>query len=290
MMSGTPKYGKTFFSALGRYTILYALLLGIGFVFFLPFLYLLSSSLHDIRGIFAVPFRWIPDPVRWQNFVEAVTVLPFHKFLLNTCLITVCNIFGTLFSSSLVAYGFSRLRFKGRDTLFLVCVSTMMLPGQVTMIPLYVLYSHLGWIDTFFPLIVPSFFGSPFFIFLLRQFFMTIPSELDEAAVLDGASHFRIYWNLILPLSKPALATVVIFTFIGSWNDFMGPLIYLNSPENATLTLGLSLLKNRLVTSGAMQWNLLMAASVLMLVPNVVIFFLAQKQFIKGILLTGLKG
>lgn len=165
----------------------------------------------------------------------------------------------------------------------------MMLPGQVTMIPLYVPFSKLGWVDTFLPLIVPSFFGSPFFIFLLRQFFLTIPYELDEAAVLDGASRFRIFWNVILPLSKPALATVVIFTFIGSWNDFMGPLIYLNSPEHATLTLALSLLKNRLAYSGAIQWNLLMAVSVLVLIPNVIIFFLAQKQFIRGITLTGMR-
>lgn len=289
MMTAMPTFRKTFVSALGRYTTLYVLLFGLGFVFVLPFLYLLSSSLQDIRGIFAVPFRWIPDPARWQNYLEAVTTLPFHRYLLNTCIITASNIVGILLSSALVAYGFARLKFKGRDTLFLVCISTMMLPGQVTMIPLYVLFSKLGWVDTFLPLIVPSFFGSPFFIFLLRQFFLTIPYELDEAAVLDGASRFRIFWNVILPLSKPALATVVIFTFIGSWNDFMGPLIYLNSPEHATLTLALSLLKNRLAYSGAIQWNLLMAVSVLVLIPNVIIFFLAQKQFIRGITLTGMR-
>jgi ABC-type glycerol-3-phosphate transport system permease component len=289
-MSTQLPYSKTFLSALGGYSVLYALLFGLGFVFVLPFLYLISSSLHDIRGIFEVPFRWIPDPVQWNNYVDAFSTLPFHKFLLNTCIITFSVIIGTLFSSSLAAYAFSRLKFKGRDTLFLVCISTMMLPGQVTMIPIYVLFSKLGWIDTFLPLIVPSFFGAPFFIFLLRQFFLTIPYELDEAALLDGASRFRIFWNIILPLSKPALATVIIFTFIGTWNDFMGPLIYLNSTDNVTLTLGLSLLKNRVISSGIVQWHLLMAASIVVLLPNIVIFFLAQKQFIRGITLTGMRG
>ena len=196
----------------------------------------------------------------------------------------------TFFSCSLVAYGFSRLNFRGRNTLFSLCLATMMLPAQVTMIPLYILYSKIGWIDTFWPLIVPAFFGSPFYIFLLRQFFLTIPRELDEAALIDGASRLRIYWSIILPLSRPAMATVMIFTFIGTWNDFVNPLIYINSTENATLTLGLNLLKSQIVGTGMTEWNTLMAGSLLVMIPNIVIFFLAQSQFIKGISVGAMKG
>ncbi len=174
--------------------------------------------------------------------------------------------------------------------MFALCLSTMMLPGQVTMIPLYMLFVSLGWIDTYLPLIVPAFFGSPFYIFLLRQFFLTIPREYDEAAMLDGAGRLRIYWSIILPLARPALATVALFTFVGTWNDFFGPLIYLNSPEMATLTLGLNMLKSQVVGTGATQWHLLMAGAVLVMLPNVVIFFLAQKHFVKGIAVGGLRG
>lgn len=159
----------------------------------------------------------------------------------------------------------------------------MMLPGQVTMIPLYMMFAKIGWVDTYLPLIVPSLFGSPFYIFLLRQFFLTIPKELDEAALIDGASKFRIYWNIILPQAKPALTTVLIFTFIGTWNDFFGPLIYINSPELATFTLGLNMMKSQILGSGTVEWNVLMAASLIVMLPNVIIFFFAQKQFVKGI-------
>jgi multiple sugar transport system permease protein len=283
-------FSKTLVRTFGRYSLLYGLLFGLGFVFIVPFLWLLSCSLQDAKSIFAVPFHWIPDPARWHNYIEALTTLPFHRYLFNTLIIVIGTITGTLISSSLAAYAFSRLRFKGRDALFLVCIGTMMLPGQVTMIPIYVLFSKLGWVDTFLPLIVPSFFGAPFIIFLLRQFFLTIPSELDEAALLDGAGRLRTFWHIILPLSKPALATAVIFTFMGSWNDFLGPLIYLNSPEKATLTLGLSLMKNQMLYSGVVEWHLLMAASVVVLIPNVIVFFVAQKQFVRGITLTGMRG
>jgi multiple sugar transport system permease protein len=195
----------------------------------------------------------------------------------------------TFFSCSLVAYGFARLQFRGRDFLFALCIATMMLPGQVTMIPLYMLYARIGWIDTYLPLIVPSLFGSPFYIFLLRQFFLGIPRELDEAATLDGAVRLRIYWSIILPLARPALATVMVLTFVGTWNDFFGPLIYINSPQNATLTLGLHLMKSQILGSGTIEWNTLMAASLLVMLPNVLLFFFAQKHFIKGITLGGQK-
>ncbi|MDH3252076.1 MAG: carbohydrate ABC transporter permease, partial [Ignavibacteria bacterium] len=208
----------------------------------------------------------------------------------NTMIITSVVMVATLFSCSITAYGFSRLRFRGRDKLFAICLATMMLPGQVTMIPLYLIFAHLGWVDTFLPLIVPSFFGSPFYIFLLRQFFLTIPREYDEAALLDGAGRFRIYWSITLPLARPALATVALFTFIGTWNDFFNPLIYINTPDKATLTLGLNMLKSQIIGTGTTQWHLLMAGALLVMLPNVIIFFLAQKHFVKGISVGGLRG
>jgi len=228
--------------------------------------------------------------LHWENYREAMIILPFARYLGNTLFITTIVLLATLFTSSLVAFGFSRLRFYGRNTLFSLCLATMLLPGQVTMIPLYILFARLGWVDTLLPLIVPAFFGSPFYIFLLRQFFLTIPIEYDEAARMDGAGPWRIYWNIILPQAKPALATVAVFCFVGVWNDFFNPLIYINSFEKATLTLGLNFLKTQIIGSGVTQWHLLMAASVLVLIPNVVIFFLSQRQFIKGVNVGGLRG
>jgi multiple sugar transport system permease protein len=273
-----------------RYVSTYAALLLLGGLFLIPFLWMLSVSLQDAQGMFAQPFHWIPDRPRWENYAGALSALPFGRYLFNTTVITASVLGLTLISCSLVAYGFSRLRFPGRDILFAVCISTMMLPGQVTMIPLYMAYARLGWVDTYLPLVVPSLFGSPFYIFLLRQFFLTIPREYDEAALLDGAGRLRIYWSIVLPLARPAIATVALFCFIGTWNDFFGPLIYLNSPEKATLTLGLNMLKSQVMGSGAVQWQILMAASVLVMLPNIFVFFLAQKQFIRGIQIGGLRG
>ncbi|MCB0717458.1 MAG: carbohydrate ABC transporter permease [Bacteroidetes bacterium] len=282
--------GLSRLKAIGRFVGWYGVLIALGIVFAIPFLWMFSVSLHDLAGVFADPFRWVPEELRWSNYVDAVSLLPFGRYLTNTVVITVCVLIGTVLSSSLVAYGFSRLRFRGRDKLFALCIATMMLPGQVTMIPLYIGFSKLGWVDTFLPLIVPAFFGSPFYIFLLRQFFLTIPREYDEAARLDGAGKLRIYWSIILPLSRPALATVALFAFLGTWNDFFNPLIYLNSPENATLTLGLNMMKSQVMGTGVTQWHLLMAASLLVMIPNIVLFFVAQKHFMKGIQVGGLKG
>lgn len=266
-----------------RIGVVYAALLALGALFAVPVLWMLSSSLHTLPDVFAQPYRWLPDPPQWQNYVRAVTILPVPLFLWNTIVITAPVMVATALSSALVAYGFARFRFPGRDLLFSLCLATMMLPGQVTMIPLYILFARLGWVDTYLPLIVPALFGSPFYIFLLRQFFLTIPKDSEEAALIDGASRLRIWWSIILPQARPALATVLIFTFIGTWNDFFGPLLYLNSPEKATLTLGLNLMKTQVLGSGVVEWNVLMAASLLVLLPNVVLFFLAQKHFIKGI-------
>jgi multiple sugar transport system permease protein len=273
-----------------RTGVLYVVLSGISALFMLPLAWMVSVSLQDAGGVFAQPYQWIPAVPQWENYREAVTLFPFGRYLFNTTVITVSVVVLTVLSSSIVAYGFSRMRFRGRDTLFAICLATMMLPGQVTMIPLYAAFARLGWIDTWYPLIVPALFGSPFYIFLFRQFFLTIPREYDEAALLDGAGRFRIYWSIILPLARPALATVALFCFIGSWNDFFNPLIYINSPANATLTLGLHMLKTQIVGTGSVQWHILMAASLLVMVPNVIVFFLAQKHFIKGLQMGGLRG
>lgn len=256
-------------------------------VFMIPFLWMLSTALKDMGEVYYWPPTWIPNPIVWRNFADAVTAIPFVRFLRNSVLITALNIVGTLVTSSLVAFGFSRLTFKGRDILFFMVLATMMLPYQVTMIPVFIIYKYLGWIDTFLPLIVPAFLGGqPFYIFLLRQFFLTIPKELDEAARIDGCSSFRIYWRILLPLVKPALASVAIFAFMAHWNDFLGPLVYLNSMENFTLAVGLSFFKGQFGT----QWNLLMAASTLVMLPCLIIFFAAQRVFIQGVVMSGLKG
>ena len=289
MKAASPSW-ETILAVTVRTGFLYVVLSLLGAAFMLPLLWMLSVSLQDAAGVFAQPFQWIPPAPRWENYADAVTLFPFGRYLFNTSVITVSVVALTVLSSSLVAYGFSRLRFRGRDALFAVCLSTMMLPGQVTMIPLYAAYAWLGWIDTWYPLIVPAVFGSPFYIFLFRQFFMTIPREYDEAALLDGAGRFRIYWSILLPLARPAVATVALFCFIGAWNDFFNPLIYINSPDNATLTLGLHMLKNQIVGSGSVQWHILMAAALVVMIPNVIVFALAQKHFVKGLQMGGLRG
>jgi ABC-type glycerol-3-phosphate transport system permease component len=263
------------------------LLLVIGSVLILiPVFWMVSSALKPDYQIFVFPPQWIPNPVQWQNFPEALTALPFHIYFRNTLLIEVGVIAGTLLSCSIVAYGFARLNAPGRNFWFIVLLSTMMLPGVVTMIPVYLIFRQLGWVNTHLPLIVPAWFGSAFYIFLLRQFFMTIPVDFEEAARIDGANFGQVMAYVILPLAKPALATVAIFTFMGVWNDFMGPLIYLNRPDTYTLALGLNFFKGQYTAN----WNLLMAASLMMMLPLVIVFFAAQRAFIEGITLTGLKG
>jgi multiple sugar transport system permease protein len=272
-----------------KHMLLYCALAALGAVFTLPLLWMLSSSLHTLPGMFAVPYRWIPDAPQWKNYLDVFTAFPFGRYLANTLLITVPTMVFTVVSCALVAYGFARFRFRGRDALFAVCLATMMLPGQVTMIPMYMVYARLGWVDTYLPLIIPSLFGSPFYIFLLRQFFLSIPTEYDDAARIDGAGRLQVLWHVLLPQARPAVITVLLFTFIGSWNDFFGPLVYINSPEKATLTLGLNMLKTQVMGAGQIEWNLLMAGSLVVLLPNVVLFFFAQKYFVRGINVGGLQ-
>jgi multiple sugar transport system permease protein len=222
-----------------------------------------------------------------ENYAQAWTAKPFTLFAFNTLWITFWCILGQVLSASLVAFGFARLQWPGRNLLFFAMLATMMLPSEVTMIPSYLIYRRLGWIDSFLPLTVPSFLGgSAFFIFLFRQFFMTLPRELDEAARVDGCSSFRIYWNVLMPLCKPIIATIAVFSFVGVWNDFQTPLIYLNSSEKFTLAVGLRFFQGTYDT----YMHLLMAASTLVLLPVIVVFFFAQKQFVKSIVLTGIKG
>ncbi len=256
-------------------------------LFSVPFLWTVSTALKTNQQVFEVPPQWIPHPPQWENFRRAWTELPFPRFVLNTVLITGVAVVGQVVSASLVAYGFARFRFPGRNFLFMLMLSTMMLPAQVTMIPVFLFWRELRAIDTFAPLTVPSFFGGgAFTIFLLRQFFLTIPRELDEAAMIDGASPFAIWWRVLLPLSRPALVTVVLFSFLSHWDDFMGPLIYLNSMEKYTVSIGLRMFQDMFGT----QLELLMAASLIHILPTVVLFFLGQKYFVKGVALTGLKG
>ena len=253
----------------------------------LPFIWMISTSLKDEGSVFVFPPSWIPHPAVWSNYSDAMTVLPFAIFFRNTLITTLVPIVGVLLSCSLAAYSFSRLRWPGRDICFLLVLATMMLPHQVTMIPQFILFRTLGWIDTFFPLIVPPWFAiGAFNVFLLRQFFLTIPLEMDDAAKLDGATYLDIYARILLPMMKPALAAVAIFTFQFHWNDFLGPLIYLHSQSKFTLALGLRAFQGEYGT----EWNLLMAASLVVMLPPLLLFFFAQRYFIQGVVFTGIKG
>lgn len=270
-----------------RTFLTYLLLIGAAIVLILPFLWIISTSLKESESIFAIPPQWIPKDLHWDNYARVFTKMPFFIYLKNSVFISVLTILGTLISSSLVAYAFACLKWPGRDWLFVFVLATMMLPAQVTMIPVFVLYKQFGWLNTFKPLIVPAFFGGGAFnIFLLRQFFLTIPKELFEAARLDGCSEFRIYWKIVLPLAKPALATVAILTYMSTWNDFLGPLIYLSDKLKGTLALGLAMFVGQYQT----EWGVLMAASVLVMLPVIVLFFLFQKYFIRGFMMSGIKG
>jgi len=266
--------------------LMYLVLLAMAACFIVPLFWLLSSSLKRPSELFEVPVRWIPREIQFDNYKKMFDTIPFFLYLRNTLFLVVNNILGSLISASLVGYGFSRLRWPGRDKLFVLVLITMILPYQVTMIPLFLQFQRLGWVGSFLPLTVPNYFGNPFFIFLMRQFFMGVPNDLSEASRIDGAGEFRIYWQICMPLAKPALATVAIFAFLRSWNDFIGPLLYLNSPEKFTVAIGLATFRSVMRT----RYDLLMAASAAMILPIVVLFFFAQRYFIQGVVLSGLKG
>jgi multiple sugar transport system permease protein len=267
-------------------TIAYIVVTVMAAAYVFPLYWLFVTALKTDVEIFQVPPSLFPTIPQWQNFPLATTYIPFWQYMWNTFAIAGLTIIGTLLSCTVVAYGFARVRWPGRNIVFIIYLSTIMLPSQVTMIPLYIIYRNLGWIGTILPLVVPSFFGNALYVFLLRQFLMTIPEELSDAARIDGASEAGILWYVILPLLRPALATVALFTFVGVYRDFLGPLIYLQNQDQWTISLGLKLFQNMY---GA-QWQLMMAASSLAMLPTLVLFFLTQKTFIKGIALTGIKG
>ena len=274
--------------------VVYALLIPGAFIFTLPLIWMLSTALKTTKEIFIFPPQWLPKVLQWRNFYEGwFTYLPFTTFLRNSLFITTTNIMGNLLSCCLAAYGFARLRARGRNFFFGLVLATMLLPNEVLIIPQYVMFTKLGWNNTWLPLTIPAWFGYPFFIFLLRQFFMTIPHDLDEAARLDGASSWTILARIILPLSKPALASVVIFGFIGNWNNFLGPLIFLNTEAKYTLAVGMRYFQSAVAQGTAVskpQDHLLMGAAFMMTLPCLILFFLAQKYFVQGIATTGIKG
>jgi multiple sugar transport system permease protein len=278
--------GHRFQRFAGRTLVYLLCLLGSALMLF-PLVWLVRSSVMDLGQIFIFPPEWIPRPWRLQNYPEALTTIPFLLYFRNTMTILIPSVLGTVVTAALAAYGFSRLRWPGRDVVFNILLTTLMLPYAVTLIPTFLLWARLDLINSFWPLIIPHWFGGGIFsIFLLRQFFNTLPKELDEAALIDGANPLQILWNIIVPLSRPALIAVGIFAALASWNDFLGPLIYLNDSRKFTLALGLA----EFTGLYSSQWHLLMAASTVVILPVIVLFFFAQRYFIEGIALTGSKG
>lgn len=267
-------------------TILYVILTFLAVLFILPIFYLFMGAFKAESELFRVPFKWLPDKFILDNFINMFQSIPFMRYLKNTMIIVLFNIVGSLISCSLVAYGFSRLRWPGRDKVFILVLITMILPYQVTLVPLFLMFTKIKWIGTFLPLIIPCFFGNPFFIFLLRQFFTGIPQDISEAARIDGANEFTIFSTLVLPMAKPALTTVALFAFIRSWNDFLGPLVFLGKDELYTLSLAASMLKSNLDPN----WSVLLALGTVMILPVLIIFFVMQRYFIQGIAMSGIKG
>ena len=274
--------------------LVYILLLAVGFLLAVPFIWLISSSLKTETDAFAIPPSFIPNPVQWSNYVVGLTEFPFVRSTINTMILVVWVMVGTVLSASLVAYGFARVRFPGRTAIFILVLSTMMIPSHVTLIPQYLLFRELEWLDSFKPLVVPSFFGGgAFYIFLLRQFFLTIPLDYDDAARIDGCGTFSVFWRIILPLSKPALGTMAIFTFMSQWNAFFEPLIYLNRFKTQPLAVALTTWVQTAHGSTSMHyvpWVAIMAVSTLISLPPVMVFFFAQRHFIQGVVVSGMKG
>ena len=263
------------------------LLLFFAVVMIAPFIWLVTSSFKSQIDIFQYPPQFLPDPPQPENFVNALTYKPFGRYFQNTLLVAGLNVIAVVFTSSFCAYGFARMRFPGRDFWFGIVMATLFLPYAILLVPSFIIFSRLGWVDTFLPLVVPQFFGGGAFnIFLMRQFFRTIPEEIADAARIDGCSEFGVYWRIMLPLSKPALITIAIFTFLFAWNDLIGPMTYLRSPDNFTIAVGLASFRSQT----DIHWDLQLAASTAVTVPVIVLFFLAQRYFIQGVVMTGLKG
>lgn len=267
-------------------TSYYLILIALTIVFALPLVWMIGTSLKTEAAVVALPPQWIPKPVIWKNYPDMWVSAPFDAFYWNSIKVAVLNVAGVLFFASLAGYAFARIKFWGRDFMFSFLLSTLMIPGVVTLIPLYIIFKNIGWIDTHYPLWVPGILSNVSSIFLMRQFFKTIPQDLEDAARIDGCSNFGIYFRIMIPQVKPALATIGIFTYLGSWNAFLAPLIFINSLEKQTLPMGLALFQTEFYTSVALT----MAAATIVTAPVLIIYFFAQRYFIRGITLTGLKG
>ncbi|TCN22565.1 carbohydrate ABC transporter permease [Mesobacillus foraminis] len=266
--------------------ILIHIILTIGAIIMVfPFLWTVSSSLKDISQIFLVPPAWLPNPIKWSNYIDSLTAMPFGLAYWNSFYITAVVVLATLLTASMAAYAFAKIEFKGANFLFVLFLATMMVPKQVTMIPLYIIMGKIGWLDSHLSLIVPGALFNAFAVFLLRQFIMGIPKELEEAAIIDGAGYFKIYWSIILPLIRPSLAAVGIFVFLGSWNNFLDALIFLNTPQQFTVPLLLNTFKGLYVA----DWALMMAGTTISVIPVLIIYIFAQKQIIEGVTITGIK-
>ncbi|ANB93063.1 TPA: carbohydrate ABC transporter permease [Enterococcus faecium] len=261
----------------------YVLMTVIGIILIILLLWMVFTSLKPMEEIVRYPPTFFPEKIVWENYLDTIAAFPFWRYARNTLFITVLVVIGNVLSNSFIAYGFAKLDFPGKKLMFALVLSTMMIPGFVTMIPQYVLFSKIGWVGTYLPLIVPSFFGNAFNIFLMRQFYLSINNELIEAAEIDGANHLYIWSHLMLPLTKPALITIAINSFNAAWNDFLGPLLYIQDQEKYTLQIGLQVFQNQATT----QWNYLMAGATLVLIPTILLFFFAQRYFIEGMDLTG---
>ena len=257
-------------------------------IFMLPFYWMVISSLKANNMVFSNPITWFPNPIRWQNYPEAFSYpsFPFLKFLWNSTYYAGLVTIGTVISCSMAGYAFARLRYPGRELIFSLTLGSLMLPGIVTFIPTFIIFKHLGWLGSYKPLIIPAFFGNAFYIFMMRQFFSAMPEELADAARVDGASEFLIFWKIMLPLVRPALMVMAVFTFLWTWHEFFGPLIYLSQQDQYPLSLGLYAFRRRRTT----EWGLMMAGSMLSTFPLIILFFFAQRYFLEGIKLTGLKG
>lgn len=267
----------------------YIALIGGSLLMLMPFYWLISTSLKTLKNIYVFPPQWFPNPIRWQNYTELFAEVPVLLYTRNTLTITVYNVIGTVFSASLAGYSFARLRFRGRDLVFSILLATVMVPFAVTMVPLYVMFSKLGWVGTFLPLIVPPFLGAPVNTFMLRQFFRTIPMDLEDAARIDGASRPRIFLQIMLPLAKPALTVTTIQSVMWGWNGFLQPLIYLRKNKLWTLALGINSL-GMFMPGVPDTTHFQMALATIMVLPPVILYFMAQRAFVRGIVLTGLKG
>jgi len=278
-------------------TFAYIALFILSIPFIVPLLWLVTTALKTQAQVYASPPVWIPNPVRFQNFADALAVAPFGRFLINSMITTFIPMAGEVFVSAMVGFAFARVRWPGRDAIFGICIAVMLLPGIVTFIPTFIIFSKLSWVNTFWPFIVPAYFGVPLYIFMFRQFMLTLPKELDDAARIDGASTFQIFTMVILPLLGPILATVAILSFMGHWNDFFGPMIYLQRPELKTLMLGLAFFESAATGTGgtyslltSSRIHLIMAITLLINIPSVLLFIFFQKYFVRDVVFSGIKG